>query len=227
MIKLPTSYSFGISAASAENPDSFEVFKFVTTTDSYTPDGQDPSQANKQQFSGAGEAQSSNENKNEDPSLNDPPEAPASAFHSQDAQFADLHNRLQAMMKHLGSMNRHIIEYQANAKSQNEKLVAQISDLSTALSSKLDDLASMKKKIDEIESNVRKTKSDLTIALDKHVKGLTVAVTDTHHSLLGSVAENAPSFVMYVFVVLGSQVLLIVAYLVYKRRKANGPKKYL
>jgi mannose-binding lectin 1 len=40
-------------------------------------------------------------------------------------------------------------------------------------------------------------------------------------------AANAPSVAMYVFVVLGSQALLVVAYLVYKRRKANGPKKYL
>lgn len=231
-IKLPLGYSFGISAASAETPDSFEVFKFVTTTESHTPDVQDPNTANQQQFGGAGQAQNQNQNQNNKqdsgtiPAFSDPPEVPAEQIRSSDAQFADLHNRLQAMMKHISALNRDITHYQQNAKSENEKLVAQISRLEASIS-KLDGLASMERKIDEIKGDVRQTKSDLHNSLDKHVTSLKSTVRDTHHSLLGSMAANAPSVAMYVFVVLGSQALLVVAYLVYKRRKANGPKKYL
>ena len=229
-IKLPLGYSFGISAASAENPDSFEIFKFVTTTESHTPDVQDPNSANQQEFGGAGQAQSQNQNSNQDPgsipAFSDPPEVPAENIRSSDAQFADLHNRLQAMMKHISALNRDTTHYQQNAKSENDKLVAQISRLEASIA-KLDALASMERKIDEIKGDVRQTKSDLHNSLDKHVTSLKTTVRDTHHSLLGSVAANAPSVAMYVFVVLGSQALLVVAYLVYKRRKANGPKKYL
>jgi hypothetical protein len=56
-IKLPLGYNFGITAASAENPDSFEIMQFVTTTEQHTPDIQDPNQGQNQQYI-------SNENKN-------------------------------------------------------------------------------------------------------------------------------------------------------------------
>ena len=233
-IKLPLGYSFGITAASAETPDSFEVFKFVTTTESHTPDVQDPNSANEQQFGGAGQAQTQNQNQNQNnnqdsgsiPAFSDPPEVAAEQIKSSDAQFADLHNRLQAMMKHVSAMNRDLTHYQQQAKSEHEKLVAQISRLESSIS-KLDGLANIEKKIDEIKGDVRQTKSDLHNSLDKHVLSLKSTVRDTHHSMLGTVAANAPGVALYVFVVLGSQALLVVAYLVYKRRKANGPKKYL
>lgn len=229
-IKLPLGYSFGISAASAENPDSFEVFKFVTTTESHTPDVQDPNSVNQQQFGGAGEAQTQNQNNNKDPgaipAFSDPPEVPADTIRSSDAQFADLHNRLQSMMKHISALNRDLNHYQANAKSENDKIAAQLSRLESSIS-KLDGLANMEKKIDEIKGDVRQTKSDLHNSLDRHVTSLKSTVRDTHHSMIGSLAANAPSVALYVFVVLGSQALLVVAYVLYKRRKANGPKKYL
>jgi mannose-binding lectin 1 len=227
-IKLPLGYSFGISAASAETPDSFEVFKFVTTTESHTPDVQDPNAASQQQFGGAGEAQTQNQKQDPGaiPAFSDPPEVPAEQIRSSDAQFADLHNRLQAMMKHISALNRDLNHYQQNAKSESNKLVEQVSRLEASIS-KLDALASMDRKIDEIRGDVRRTKSDLHNSLDKHVTSLKSTVRDTHHSMIGSLAANAPSMALYVFVVLGSQALLIAAYLVYKRRKANGPKKYL
>ena len=228
-IKLPLGYSFGISAASAETPDSFEVFKFVTTTESHTPDIQNPNSGNQQQFGGAGESQTQN-NANKDPgeipAFSDPPEVPADTIQSSDAQFADLHNRLQFMMKHISTLNRDLSHYQATAKSENDKLVAQLSRFENSIS-RLDNLASMERKIDEIKGDVRQTKSDLHNSLDKQISSLKSTVRDTHHSMTGSIAANAPSFMLYVFVVLGSQALLIVAYVLYKKRKANGPKKYL
>jgi mannose-binding lectin 1 len=224
-IKLPLGYSFGISAASAETPDSFEIFKFVTTTESHTPDVQDPN--NQQQYGGAGEAQSQNNGDPEQiPALSDPPEIPADTIRSADAQFADLHNRLQAMMKHISALTRDLSHYQANAKSESNKLADQLARLESSMS-KLDGLANLERKIDEIKGDVRQTKNELHNSLDKHVSSLKTTVRDTHHSVIGSLAANAPSVAVYVFVVLGSQALLVVAYVLYKRRKANGPKKYL
>ena len=229
-IKLPLGYSFGISAASAEHPDSFEVFKFVTTTESHTPDVQDPNIGNQQGFGGAGEAQTDNQNNNQDPDaspgFSDPPEVPADSIRSSDAQFADLHNRLQSMMKRISTLNRDISHFQAMAKTENDKIAAQLSRFEASIS-KVDGLAGIERKIDEIKGDVKQTKSEVLNSLEGHVSGLKSTVTDTHHSMIGSLAANAPGVALYVFVVLGSQALLILAYVLYKRRKANGPKKYL
>ncbi|RAL60543.1 hypothetical protein DID88_009739 [Monilinia fructigena] len=111
-IKLPLGYVFGVTAASAENPDSFEIFKFVVTTDSHTPDNQVQNHAgqNQQQFQAANnpppnQQQNHQQNQGQDQRLDIPGETPASDYKSSDAQFADLHNRLQAMMKHITALN--------------------------------------------------------------------------------------------------------------------------
>lgn len=222
-IRLPLGYSFGISAASAENPDSFEVFKFVLTTESHTPDVQDPNAESYQQFGGAGEAQSNNQDSGTIPAYKDDPEVPAEEIKSQEAQFADLHNRLQAMTKHISALNRDMNRYQASARSESQRLNEQLSRLET----KLDALPGMERKIGEIQGDVRQTKIDLHNSLDRQFTSLKSTVRDTHSSVLGTLATSAPSVALYVFVVLGSQALLVVAYILYKRRKMNGPKKYL
>lgn len=130
------------------------------------------------------------------------------------------------MTKHISAINRDINHYHANARVESERLGEQISRLESSIS-RLDALAGMEKKINEIKADVRQTKSDLHNSLDRHITSLKSTVRDTHHSMIGSLAASAPSVALYVFVVLGSQALLVVAYVYYKRRKANGPKKYL
>jgi len=45
--------------------------------------------------------------------------------------------------------------------------------------------------------------------------------------LVGTIATMGTGLGKFVFVVVGSNGLLVLCYLLYKRRKANGPKKYL
>jgi mannose-binding lectin 1 len=224
-------YYFGITAASAETPDSFEVFKFVTTTESRTPDILDPNAANQQQYMASGsEQQGQNQqqsnNPGDIPSFSDPPEVDAKEIRNSDAQFADLHNRLQAMMRHISALNRDLNDYKQQASVRSENLAAQMSRMEASIG-KLDYLSAMDKKMDNIQNDVKQTKSDLHNALDRHVAGLRSAVREGHQSMLGTLADSAPRIGMFVFVVLGSQALLVGAYLLYKRRKANSPKKYL
>jgi mannose-binding lectin 1 len=238
-VRLPLGYNFGITAASAENPDSFEVFKFVVTTESHTPDMADPNppaaQQAGQQFAAvgneqAGQAQApvANQSPNDGtiPSFSDPPEVPASTIIDSAAQFADLHNRLQAMMKHISALNRDISHFQASSTSRSSKLDEQISSLQREVAG-LSLLKSMDKKLDEIRQDVRQTKSDLHNALDRKVEGIRQEVRSTHNTMLGRMEERAVGVLGYVLVVVGSQALTVVAYLVYKRRKNGGSKKYL
>jgi lectin, mannose-binding 1 len=185
-IKLPLGYSFGITAVSAENPDSFEVFKFVTTTESHTPDITDPTN---QGISNSGMG-ASNQNTGDSaqnqaapgdiPTYNDPPDAPASSYQSSAEQFYDLHNRLQAMMKHINSLSRISETYQREASTRHEELAAQIGRMEASLGR----LVEVQKKLDEVQSDVRQTKNDLHNALDRHVAGLRGEVRSTHSSEL-------------------------------------------
>ena len=94
-IKLPSGYFFGVSAATAENPDSFELYKFAaSTTNSITRE--EPNVEAKRQhlekldkFPGAPEAL---------------PDADASTILDQVHQFADLHNRMQAMNHQIANL---------------------------------------------------------------------------------------------------------------------------
>lgn len=203
----------------------------MTTTESHSPDITDSnghSQGYGQAQAPINNQQPQNQAKDAGaiPSFNDPPEVPAAEIKNTDAQFADLHNRLQAMMKHIIAMNREMTQSQSAATLRSNNLQGDFARLESQLS-KLDYLVSMDKKLDSIQADVRQTKADLHNALDKHVAGLRSEVRDTHGKVLGSIASNAPGIVGFLFVVFGSQALLVLAYVLYKRRKANAPKKYL
>ena len=222
-IKLPVGYYFGVSAASAENPDSFEIFKFVVTTESHSPDEYNSNENNQQSVIAA---RSNFEQTETSSSSNDPAEVPASSITSPDAQFADLHNRLQAMMQHVTALNRDVVSYMKNVDLKNERLSEQITALSQSLS-KLERISGMDKKLDTISNDVKQTKSELHNSLEKHVEGLTERVRLSHRRLMGIAGDNGGDIAVYLFVVVASQLVSFGAYLLYKKRKANMPKKYL
>ena len=138
------------------------------------------------------------------------------------SQFADLHNRLQSMMKHISALNRDVSASQSNSLTRYSSLEDKISHLERQMN-KLDSLSTIDKKLNEIQADVRQTKADLHNALDRQVAGLKSVVRDTHRTMLGSL----PGIMGYVMVVVASQALTIVGYLVYKKRKNGGLKKYI
>ncbi|KAB8289815.1 hypothetical protein EYC80_010102 [Monilinia laxa] len=245
-IKLPLGYVFGVTAASAENPDSFEIFKFVVTTDSHAPDDQVQNHAgqNQQQFQAANnpppnQQQNHQQNQGQDQKLDIPGETPASDYKSSDAQFADLHNRLQAMMKHITALNRDLSQYQANSLSRTDTLNGNINSLTKTIShlesslSKLESIPALERNLRDVANDVKSTKKELHEALDRHVLSLKQRVAESHGSVLGTVGEGLKSnksgvgYAGLAFVVVGSQVGLVVAYVLYKKRKNGGSKKFL
>ncbi|KAI9641517.1 hypothetical protein NHQ30_010329 [Ciborinia camelliae] len=244
-IKLPLGYVFGITAVSAENPDSFEIFKFVVTTDSHIPDNQVQDAANQNQQTPPAannppqqQTQEQNQGQQQQQNLDVPGEAPASNYKSSDAQFEDLHNRLQAMMKHIAALNRDFSQYQASARTRIETVNVNINTLTSTISrlesslSKLDSVPSLEKNLRALANDVRTTSRELHEALDGHVLTLKQRVAETHGSVF-TVGEglrahkSAVGYAGLVLIVVGSQVGLIVAYILYKKRKNGGFKKYL
>ena len=228
-ISIPAGYELGVTAASAENADSFEVFKLVTTTESMTPDvaGSGNSNAN----ANANQNDQTDNRARETPpswaggSSSPPPDTPADEPASSipvSAQFADLHNRLQGLTKYITALNRDVSATQSSILERYNTLEEKITRLERALS-KFDSLSTIDKKLAEVQADVRQTKTDLHSALDRQVQGLKTVVRDGHRTMLGSL----PGVMGYVLVGVAGQGVTVLGYLVYKRRKNAGPKKYL
>lgn len=127
------------------------------------------------------------------------------------------------MNKHIGGLARDGSKYSQQANSHYDELNSRLARIEATL----DKLLSRADKMDSIQADVRQTKSDLHNALDKHVAGLRSEVRDTHSVVAGTLEGMGTGVWKFVWIVLGSQALLVGAYLIYKRKKANSPKKYL
>jgi mannose-binding lectin 1 len=82
-------------------------------------------------------------------------------------------------------------------------------------------LQDMERKFNDLANQIQHIK--YAVADTGHIEDLKRTIKDTHISLL----SVAPRHGFLIFTILGSQALLVVAYFVYKRRRANSPKKYL
>jgi len=127
------------------------------------------------------------------------------------------------MMKHINALSRDQALFAQQGSSKFDNFNSRLSVMEAAL----DRFKDISQRLDSIQADVRQTKSDLHDALDRHVAGLRTDVRDTHHVLAGTLEGMGTGIGKFVWIVLGSQALLIGAYLLYKRRKANSPKKYL
>lgn len=268
-IRIPAGYHFGISAASAETPDSFEVFKLVVTTDSaekgssYSMGGDGDSNPNSndasQQQQDANANANANANRGRDQSLpgrsgskntgylspnripenKDIPFVPAAEV-EQTKQFADLHYRLQGLMKHLGAFQTDFQTYQLEAASRHAALAAQYAQADAHHGGRqfpYEQLNAMDRRLEVVERALRdlqRDAGDQNRGVLAQIEALRTTLVAGHGSILegvqGSVASvvgGVPKLGGIVVLVLGSQAGVVGAYLWYKRRKAMGPKKYL
>ncbi|PBP22956.1 legume-like lectin family protein [Diplocarpon rosae] len=228
-VKLPSGNEFGITAASAEVADSFEIFKFVTVTDTQKPEQKAPgegarpqtdeSQAEKLQ-------QKQGDTSGPVPDLDDPPEAPASNFQSSAEQFADLHNRLQSMTRHISSGNAASLRYRLKDEAKMEELITKISSMDDILA----ELKWLRSHLTAVQTEVQETKKELHESLQEHTNSIKSQARNTHNNLhrkVEDVAARGVGFWGLVGVVAGSNVVLVVVYTLYKRRKSGEHMKYL
>lgn len=239
-IKLPLGYNFGVTAASREIADSFEVFQFITTTESHTPDVQGsngaqqiisdqdnlPARGNSK---GGFRAPVSKVVNNDIPSYSssDLTDEPAEKYSSSSEQFADLHNRLQMMMKHVSTANRDHQHFQTETQEQHRALVGKLDSLSSSISRLSSSFQSLENKLEAIHKDVRATKNELHSSLDRQVNGLRHDVRNTEDSIFAHVQEHSIGWGKIMLVIVLSQFVSVGAYLAYKKRKASMPKKYL
>lgn len=247
-IRLPSGYHLGITAASADNPDSFEVFKVaVLTGDSSSAGG---SSSSSHQDAGAGSSdhgssdsaqQAANINRPkmrfgrsgqtvaEDPYDSVIPDADADKITTTKSQFADLHNRIQSLNHHLSTIFGSIAQGVSVGEQRHAELSVMLGELKGLLTrlDRLDHLDHLDGRLESLERELRSLRQDLTGRLHDSENAIKFHVSDRHESLADHVREHAKSgHARLILVVLGSQAILVGGYVYYKRKKTS-PKKYL
>ncbi|KAF2835695.1 putative lectin family integral membrane protein [Patellaria atrata CBS 101060] len=238
-IKIPTGYYFGISAASAENPDSFEIHRFVaSTTASHTREEPQHHNAGQAEHHAPDQPSKFERRTPEDehqqqvsPHDTIPRELPdvaAGTIKSQQDQFADLHNRLQIIDRHVQHLYREIDSLNKALETSHEDIITHI------IAGRHTDHTESRLQV--LQNTVDNIKKDIEGKdYREHLANLHNAVREGHARLTESIPETmnhivttkAPKMHIFVFIVIGFQVMLLGSYIVYRRRRESSPKKYL
>ncbi|TFA97953.1 Protein EMP47 [Trichoderma ghanense] len=244
-VSLPAGYHVGISASTPDSPDSFEIFKMVVMSDQSSHDVKagttnDNNENKDSRDSGNGNSGGSkftytsrqqqqpggSKNQPSDDSWEEIADQDADVFQTSKAQFQDLHNRLQGTNHQLASVFRSVSRHH----QMDEQRHAEVKELFASLHSKLallDQLAAFQQRIVALENEVRNMNSELHQKLAANERAVYGALRTHHMSLTQRVTESVPGHGRLIAVIVGTQVVLVAAYVLYKRRKANSPKKYL
>ncbi|KAI0543855.1 legume-like lectin family protein [Xylaria curta] len=240
-ITIPPGYQFGITAASADNPDSFEVFKLVVMTGDLAAKVQEGSSSQQQQNNGQNQARAQTSygrtpnqvrnNAQSDDAFDDdsPPDTSADSITSSKAQFADLHNRLQSVNHHLSTIFRQGAGMNNMAEKRHEETSRMINDLKQSLSKieKLDKLEWITSEMTKMQREIQNIKTDLNNRISQSENNLKRSISSNHGTMLEHVAtQTTPRHGKLIFVIIGSQIVLVVGYIFYERKKTL-PKKYL
>lgn len=230
-IKIPTGYNFGITAATPENPDSFEVFKLLVLSE-------DTDSRHQQQQQNDNNGQQQQQQQKWEPPTGDNPEEvfkqnipdeKAELFQSTREQFADLHNRMQSTYHQLAAVYRAVTAHHAVDEQRHKEVQEMVHNIRTDLKrlDKLDKVDGLQRTIAELQREVTSLRDQLDRRISSHETSFRSTLSDHHRLLSERVADSIPGHGRLIFVVVGTQVLLAVVYVLYKRRKMASPKKYL
>ncbi|KAJ5122331.1 hypothetical protein N7526_009268 [Penicillium atrosanguineum] len=218
-VALPAGNTFGITAATPENPDSFEIFKFILESASGQSAPVYQNNAPQQPI------------QNQAPPANLPPVS-SSGKSSLDAgiaaQFVDLGGRLQLANKATNTILQDMRSQAAKSESRHAEMQQNLATKS--------DLAALDARLQRIETLLQSVQRDIQgrdysgsfSQLHDTLRSSHLSLTESLQGhLLSAITASTPRMGFFIFLVIAFQVLLAVSYIVYKKRRANMPKKFL
>ncbi|KAJ6164852.1 hypothetical protein N7470_003524 [Penicillium chermesinum] len=212
-VALPAGNTFGISAATPENPDSFEVFKFVLE-------------------SAAGQGQTlpppTQENAAQHPIFNQRP-APVpqgNTDKSFESYFQNLNNQIQLQNKATSTIIQDLKAQAAKAEERSSEILRTSRDLIQGLESRLQRMEQTLQTVQrDLESKDYSTRFN---QLHDTLRSSHLSLSESlQGSLLSAITASTPRMGFFLFLVIAFQVVLAASYVIYKRRRANMPKKFL
>ncbi|OCT46254.1 putative lectin family integral membrane protein [Cladophialophora carrionii] len=224
-VSLPTEYSFGMTAASADPPDSFEVFTFtlssVTTSPPPTLQNTQPpptyqnQQAQPQGGGGGG-------------GMFQPDDTPASHYTTSEAQFADLHNRLNLLSKSISNLFTELQRMSSTLDTRQNELLSRMPS-SQSISALDTRVANLDRVVSSLEKELKSSDHRTQFAkISEQIAETHLGVTEhVPQRLREYVIAHTPriGFVLYSF--MAFQTCCIAGFVWYKWRKSTMPKKYL
>ncbi|EFR04756.1 hypothetical protein MGYG_07764 [Nannizzia gypsea CBS 118893] len=204
---VPPGNLFGLTAASADSPDSFEAFRFVATT--YSGGNAKQQERGQEPPNRAGQAN------------ND--KAPSGG----NVDIKDLQARLQAISS---TTNKLMDELQALSRTNEDRLKEVI-----RIVAHRDQVSSVDQRLQRVERVVESMQREME-GKDYHnqFKQLQDLLHNSHSGLLDTLHDSshriisaAPRMGFFIILIIAVQLLLAVAYIVYKKRRASMPKKFL
>ncbi|KAI8938650.1 hypothetical protein NX059_004520 [Plenodomus lindquistii] len=251
-VKLPEGYYFGISASSAENPDSFEVHKFLLSTTKSTTreepnkniryaDSAQQHQAQQNLASQQGHEQQthqSQQQKQQTPhhGSSTPADIPkmlddmaAASIRSTQDQFADLHNRIQIMHNRLLDMIDLVETQEAKSQQRFNELMARVVPIDDRGAATMRNVEKVERTTMQILRDLEsKDFKDLMSQVHRAIEGGNEGLRVSLPGQLGDVVKShGPSMTTFLFIAIAVQIMVTGAYIVYKKRRGGAPKKYL
>jgi mannose-binding lectin 1 len=236
-VNIPSGNFIGITAATPETPDSFEIFKMVVMSET-----------------GAG-GYNSNEAKDSSPpppvrqSYSKPPinndqdsivaedfddnipDEDADIFQTSKQQFQDLHNRLQSSTHQLSAIFRTVNKHHQMDERRHSELRELVAELKTDFRAEMtktsDSINELQRRIKDLEKENRGIRNDLGKKIQANERVVKGYLTDHHATLSQAVLDSMPRHRTMALMFIGAQLVLVAAYFVYKKRKSAGSKKYL
>ena len=154
-ISLPSGYYFGLTGATSDQPDSFEIYKFTVSSSSSqagTPPPPPPQQQQQQQ-----QQQSPLQRLDRLPGAPEAlPDRSADEIKSQEEQFADLHNRLQGLTHQMANLFGEIANMGQRMDERHGQLMGSVS--SGFPHDKIDNLG---RRLEGLERSVEQVRRDV------------------------------------------------------------------
>ncbi|ODA82672.1 hypothetical protein RJ55_01180 [Drechmeria coniospora] len=228
-VSVPAGNFFGITGASADNPDSIEVFKLVVLSESTVSGDGDAKPipvkyATQQQQPPAVTPNKPNMAK---AAAKVPADQPAEKFTSSKEQFEDLHNRLQSAMHQIADVHDSVLQKQQEEEQHHLDVKQAIDALRTQIL-RLQQSDLLLNRIKDLESEVHGLRTDLGSKFNAHDESFQGYLSHHHATLRNVVANSVPGHGKVIFFLIGSQMAVVGAYILYKKRKNNNNmKKFL
>jgi mannose-binding lectin 1 len=183
-IDLPPNYFFGITAATAESPDSFEIYKFIASAGSKASGGEYQSGPPVRQHRPGGSlAEKLNILPGSPEAL---PDTDADSLKSQNEQFADLHNRLQGLTHQVADMYALFDIIGKKIDERHQEIASSIIQQSVPR----DTLDRLDRRIENIERNVDRVLKDVE---SKDYRVHLTELQSTIDSVKGGLTEHLPA----------------------------------
>lgn len=210
-VRLPTEYNFGLTAASSDPPDSFEVYRFQLNA------------------SGPGAGMPGRRLRGDSPNTVPEPEYRAAAeFATSGAQFTDLHSRLHVLSETMHNLLEEIKRQAGVADARQQEIIRQFGTSQSAgnIDSRLSNLERL---IADLHSDHKSTDhrgqyEKLSQQIQSSHAGLTEHLPNRMREY---VQNHTPRIGFIAFSFMAFQSVCLAILLWQKYRKSTMPKKYL